>query len=150
MFYIRYKGGTLPDPWRGTCTRVFDGDTITVLHDGIPRVIRLYGCDAPENGQTGSSLARHFLRALALRQPCKVTPLTLDRYGRIVARVTNHLGQNLSAELIAAGWAWHESRYCPHLLDFAQLQKEARADRRGIWGIGSHHFAPWVWRRRTA
>ena len=37
--------------WNGKVVGVSDGDTITVLHDGIAEKIRLYGIDCPEKRQ---------------------------------------------------------------------------------------------------
>lgn len=37
--------------WTGKVVGVTDGDTVTVLHDGVPQKVRLSGIDCPEKSQ---------------------------------------------------------------------------------------------------
>ena len=66
---------------------VSDGDTIKVLHDGVPKRIRLWGIDSPELKQPFSARARQFTGDLAFGQAVKVVVRNVDRYGRQVAEV---------------------------------------------------------------
>ncbi len=58
----------LPSKWKGKCTDVLDGDTISVLWRDCPITIRLYGIDAPEKRQPGYVDAFEALRTLVDRR----------------------------------------------------------------------------------
>ena len=56
----------------GKVVGVTDGDTITVLHDGVGEKIRLAGIDCPERGQAYGTRAKQFLSALVFRKTVRV------------------------------------------------------------------------------
>jgi endonuclease YncB( thermonuclease family) len=126
---------------------VIDGDTIEI-HG---KRIRLFGIDAPEDGQQCSRPDGNRWRcgqhaALALqdhigRRPVTCEQCDIDRYGRIVARCTL-AGEDMNAWLVANGWAAAYTRYSR---DYVRDEAEARAARRGIWS--GDFVVPWEWRR---
>jgi len=69
-----------------------------------------------------------------------------DRHGRLVARVLVD-GQDLSAQLLRAGLAWHYTDYS-HDAALAAAEREARQAKRGLWSE-ANAVPPWVWRRPT-
>jgi endonuclease YncB( thermonuclease family) len=71
-----------PAPFTGRVW-VVDGDTVKV---GKHRV-RLFGMDAPEMDQRGGAKAKSNLIRLAGGAEVRVEPLTMDCYGRVVAKV---------------------------------------------------------------
>jgi endonuclease YncB( thermonuclease family) len=131
---------------------IVDGDSIKIL--GIS--IRLHGIDAPEMTQdctaappTGPAKApvprataetwrcgleaKRALAHLIAKSDVACAPVTLDKYGRTVARcaVPGQAGPvDLNAEMVRQGYAWAFVRYSS---DYVEIEKEARAARRGIW-----------------
>lgn len=114
---------------------VLDGDTLEVVTTDRRRVrIRLEGIDCPERGEPFSNVARSFTRQLAFNKTVRVDVRDVDRYGRLVARVTSE-GKDLSLELVAAGLASHYTVFAfdPKL---EEAERRARAERRGMWAQG--------------
>lgn len=117
---------------------VLDGDTFEVVTTDRRRVrIRLEGIDCPERGEPFSNVARSFTRQLAFDRTVQVEVRDVDRYGRLVARVTSE-GKDLSQALVAAGLATHYTvfRFDPRL---EETERRARAERRGMWAQGLPH-----------
>ena len=75
---------------------VSDGDTISVMHDGRAEKIKLYGIDAPEEGQAFGNRAKQFVSTLAFGKDVKVEVRGQDRYGRTVADVIIRDGKIIS------------------------------------------------------
>lgn len=133
------------EEFRGRVVGVTDGDTITVLHDGRPKAIRLHGIDAPEKGQAFGTPAKQFTAGLAFGKTVVVHVRDLDRYGRTVGDVRLPDGRNLSQELVHAGYAWWFRRYSgDHRL--ATLEARARSEHLGLWA-DPNPVPPWEWRR---
>jgi endonuclease YncB( thermonuclease family) len=111
--------------------RVADGDTMDAIVSGESRPIRirLEGVDAPEQGEVFSREAVALLRTLTFDQIVRVTGRELDRYGRLVARVSAR-GRDASAALVGAGLACHAYAYDAAL---ARAESQARASSVGFW-----------------
>ena len=141
--WIRLVRRSRPRPFVGQAW-IVDGDTLDV---GQARV-RLFDIDAPELSQRGGYKARAHLIRLAGGREVSVSPVDVDCYGRIVARV--RCGEtDLSRRMVEDGFAramtaWH--------LDYTLSERRARRRRRGLWsddpngGIGD----PAAHRRATA
>jgi len=124
--------------------RVIDGDTIDL--DG--ERIRFFGVDAPEGRQSCGAehpgpQATHALQQLIGAAEVRCEGVDRDRYGRRVASCVAG-GVDLSAAMVRAGWAWNYTRYAGDR--YADEEREARENRRGVWAMACE--APWVWRRR--
>lgn len=139
--------------FQATVTAVHDGDTLTL--DTGQRV-RLWGIDCPEEQsrkwakQPGADEARDFVAAMAMWQVVEVEQKGRS-YDRIVAVVTLADGRNLSGELVAAGLAWVEPRYCKAKKvcgPWKDAEEAARAARKGLWGMGQP-VPPWEWRHQA-
>jgi len=137
--------------FQATVTAVHDGDTLTL--DTGQRV-RLWGVDAPETksrrwaAQPGADGARDALAAMTMMQIVEVEQKGRS-YDRIVAVVTLADGRNVSGELVAAGWAWVEPRYCKVKRicgPWREAEDRAKAAGKGIWGPGNP-VPPWEWRK---
>jgi len=113
---------------------VVDGDTIEI-HG---RLIRLYGIDAPEAGQTCSMNGRPYRcgeeAALALSDfigarlvACE--KCDIDSYERIVA-VCRVDGEDVGAWMVSQGWAL---AYSNSSSDYVDEELGARANKRGLW-----------------
>jgi len=112
---------------------VIDGDTVDVLPAGQKRRlrIRLEGIDAPERGEPFSVTATRSTRVLLFGQRARVEGRDVDRYGRLVARISVR-GNDASLELLKAGLACHYTQYSQDVL-LASTESEARRAGRGFW-----------------
>jgi endonuclease YncB( thermonuclease family) len=129
--------------------RLSDGDSFRL---GDQRY-RLNGIDAPElhqeckdekghNWSCGIQ-ARSELRRLIGTHPLECKAVTVDRFGRVVA--TCHAGgRDLSEEMVRSGFATVFTRNGV-ASPYERAQREARTEKRGIWG-GSFDI-PSDWRR---
>ncbi len=129
----------------GRVVGVSDGDTITVLHNGKGERIRLHGIDCPEKRQAFGNRAKQFTSNLVFGKTVTVQVLDRDRYGRTVGVVLLPDGRSLNHELVKAGFAWWYWRYTPDDETLAQLEREARAAKRGLWA-DAEPVPPWEWR----
>ena len=141
---------SLPSPcwaWTGKVIGVADGDTITVLHNGQPEKIRLWGIDCPEKRQDFGTKAKHVTSVLVFAKAVQVDPITTDRYRRTVALV--RVGDTVvNEELIRQGLARVFTRYCdrPICERWERVETEARDARRGVWSL-PNAIPPWEFRR---
>jgi len=112
-------------------TRIADGDTIELIPVGQTRPIRIrfLGVDAPEVGEVFSREATALVRTLLLNQRVDVNGYDVDRYGRLVARVS--IGsRDASLELVKAGLACYRFAVDSGL---AAAEAQARASGAGFW-----------------
>jgi len=129
---------------RAELLRVYDGDTILVLTDGIEEKIRLIGVDTPELGRGGvpaqpfARQATKFTRDLAgsgavtleLDRLCK----NRDVYDRLLRYVYLPDGRTLNAEIIREGYGFAYTRFPFERLDeFVRLENEACKAGAGLW-----------------
>lgn len=127
---------------------ISDGDTLKARcgPEGAQQMItvRLAEIDAPEKGQPFGARSREHLAEVCFQKSAEIRPLTTDRYGRTVARVSCD-GIDANSEQVRAGMAWAFTRY---LTDehIKQLEGEARSSRRGLWA-DTAPVSPWEWRR---
>lgn len=134
------------EQFTGTVVGLRGGDTLSVLRDGSPIIVRLYGIDTPGYTQPFSTTARQFTEALVLQQAITVVMRGTDQYRRLVGEVLLSDGRNLGHELLRAGLAWWAQRYTPRDTVLQQLESEARTAQRGLWGE-AHPVPPWQWRK---
>lgn len=139
-FVVLAQSGTAPrtlvgSMHRGHVRSVTDGDTLTaILSDGHAVVVRLEGIDAPERGAPFFNEARNALRTLLFDRDVSFVGTDVDRYGRLVARVTVD-GLDTSIAMISAGLACHYTRYSSDA-SLARAQVQARGGREGFWATG--------------
>lgn len=127
---------------------VGDGDSIRVLR-GMRRVeIRLASIDAPELQQMLGAECKSMLARRVLNQRVAVHPITTDRYGRTVAEIT--IGnENINRFMVRGGCAW---AYRAHLHDrqMIGLERLARSERKGVWGLpANQRIPPWRFRQNN-
>ncbi len=122
---------------------VVDGDTISLVNGDS---VRLIGIDTPEIGrdgqahQQGALAARHYLEdllRLEVKYPIVYGVERHDHFGRSLAHLFLPAGENVQALLLKQGLG--TSLTIPPNLGFLdcyqQLSRQARANRRGIWGL---------------
>jgi endonuclease YncB( thermonuclease family) len=132
----------------GRVVAVADGDTLTVQVEGrsAPVHIRLFGIDTPEGGQPYGAEARAALSELVAGRTLRLEERDVDAYGRIVARVFAG-DTDVNAELVREGAAWVYRKYTQDERLIA-LEREARAEKRGLWALpASERVPPWKWRK---
>ena len=108
--------------------------------------VRIGGIDAPEKAQPFGQRSRQALADLCHRETATIRSTTKDRYGRTVADVQCQ-GQDVGRSQVAAGLAWVFDRYSDGYEDLYPLQRDAKADRRGLWA-DPVPVAPWDWRQQ--
>jgi endonuclease YncB( thermonuclease family) len=129
-FSINHDAGELIS---GKVVKVLDGDTYDLLLEDMTTVrVRMDGIDAPESGMPFSNKAKQYLGELCKNQTVRISSDNKDRYGRIVSFSYLEDGRELSREMLKAGYAWHYKQYNKDR-ELAELEKEARAAKRGLW-----------------
>ena len=136
----------------GKVVGISDGDTLTLLvPDGASFKqikVRLGEIDTPESKQPYGTRARQTLSDLAYNQQARVVVQDTDRYGRTVGRV--YVGSvDVNAELVKQGAAWVYRQYLKDQSLLA-LEAEAKAAKRGLWGLPeTERCPPWDWRKKV-
>lgn len=127
-------------------TKVFDGDTLAFI-DGANREfkVRLTGIDAPERSQSYGAVSRKSLVELARGKVALIEYHKVDKYGRLVGRVSVD-GRDVAFEQLRRGMAWHRAHIpfdqsAQEAYVYGQAESEARARRLGIWR--EHPVPPW-------
>lgn len=131
---VRARVGTR---FEATIVSIVDGDTVHAVPLGSEETIRirLHGIDAPERGEPFSSAATRSTRVLLFDQRVSIDGRDVDRYGRLVARVSVR-GEDASTALLMAGLACHYAKYSSDVT-LANAEAEARRHGRGFWGRGT-------------
>ena len=106
--------------------------------------VRLNGIDCPEKRQAFGARAKQLTSELAFGKTVTVRPFGKDRYGRMLGDVVLPDGRVLNQELVAAGMAWHYTRYSKDET-LARLERRAREARVGLWSE-ARPVAPWEFR----
>ena len=128
----------------GKIVQVKDGDSM-VLRTGDDNVgVRTFGVDCPERGMPFSARAKTFTSGLVGNRDVTVVVHDVDRYGRVVGDVKLADGRSLGRELLREGLAWYYRRYANDP-DFAKLEADARAAKRGLWSE-PNPIPPWKFR----
>jgi micrococcal nuclease len=148
IFLITFLFTSYSYAFEGTVILITDGDTITVVHNGKPEKIRLYGIDTPESKQAFGTGAKNFTYTMVYRKSVNVEPVATDRYGRTVA-IVNVNEKCLNSELIRNGLAWVYDRYCKKDMcdKWQQLEETARQSKTGLW-LQDDPVEPWVYRKK--
>lgn len=151
-FLALLAGPLLAAEYAGRVVGVSDGDTLTLLvPDGVrfkQVKVRLGEIDTPESRQPYGERAKQALSDLAYNKQARVVVQDTDRYGRTVGRVFVD-ATDVNAEMIRQGAAWVYRQYLKDQSLLA-LEAEAKAAKRGLWGLPeTERCPPWDWRRGT-
>ena len=151
-FLAVLAGPLLAAEYSGKVVGVSDGDTLTLLvPDGASfkqLKVRLGEIDTPESKQPYGQRAKQALSDLAYNKQARVVVQDTDRYGRTVGRVYVG-GVDVNAELVKQGAAWVYRQYLKDQSLLA-LEAEAKAAKRGLWGLPeAERCPPWDWRKGT-
>jgi micrococcal nuclease len=130
---------TAPDgeggSWRSV--RVVDGDTLEVSGPGGEMTVRVIGVNTPESGECFGDEATEVLAGLVAGADLVLVEdrSDVDRFGRALRYVETAEGVDVGAELVAGGFAIAR-RYPPDDARadvYADLQREAQREQRGLW-----------------
>ena len=129
-------------------TRIVDGDTFRGLtSDSTGIVFRLYGIDAPEKNQAFADKSTQYLSDLIVGQTVGIkVQKKRDQYGRPVVWVYTSQGQDVGAEMLKAGLAWHSKQFDTSA-EYDNFETQARALKSGLWQE-VNPVAPWDFRAR--
>ena len=138
------------------CTRVTDGDTITVTQNGFKTTIRLVGIDAPEKsrkkhdpGQPFSQTSTKYLAGMVLNQNVDIVSYGNDRYGRTLGVVYVD-GKNVNLEMVKAGLAEvYRGKPAPGFDNgpYQNAECNAQSASIGMWSLGDNYISPKDWRK---
>jgi endonuclease YncB( thermonuclease family) len=143
--------------FHGRITGVVDGDTINVLIQAKQPIsvhqqirVRIAFIDAPEKGQAFGQRAKQATSELIFGKDAKIRPQTIDRYGRVVARVLVD-NRDAGLELLKQGLCWVYEKYIPQATidveaSYRAAQAVAQSDKLGLWQ-DPDPVPPWEWRK---
>ncbi len=147
IFLLAFSPVVFAADLNGRVVGISDGDTFTLLTSDKQQVkVRLAEIDAPESGQPYGNKSKQYLSGLVFGNDVRVAVQTTDRYGRTVG--TPYVGElDVCEEMVRVGAAWVYRQYVVDESLF-DVENDARAARRGIWGLPeSEQVEPWNWRR---
>jgi micrococcal nuclease len=126
---------------------VKDGDTVEVLYNKVPIIIRLEHIDSPEKKQPFGKKAKIFVSDLIFGKNVKIISKgKKDRWGRLIAVVETLDGKNVNKELVKNGLAMHFKKYSKDM-SYDKIEVEARKQKIGIWQQ-DQVIEPWNYRKR--
>ncbi|MDX1828751.1 MAG: thermonuclease family protein [Lutibacter sp.] len=134
-----------PEDFTAKVIGVKDGDTIEVLFNKVPIVIRLEHIDCPERKQPFGKKAKQFVSDYIFGKTVNVISNgKKDRWGRLIA-VIKFEGKNINKELVKNGLAMHFKKYSKDN-SYNLLEQKAKSDKIGIWSQ-QNVIAPWIFRK---
>lgn len=143
--FWQLQASAFAEEFNGRVVRVSDGDTITVLSEGVLHKIRLSGIDCPEKSQAFGQRAKEFTAEHSFAQDVKIISTGHDKYRRTIGEVILPDGQNLNNLLLANGYAWWYQKFS-HDQARHQLEDNARRLKLGLWA-DPQPSAPWDFRK---
>lgn len=126
---------------------VVDGDTFDGLtQDKIEIRFRIYGIDAPEKKQAFYDKSKKHLSELIYGKKVGVkVQKKRDGYGRPIVWVYSLEGQDVGAEMLKLGMAWHFKKY-DNSQEYSNYENLAKINRVGLWSDKTP-TAPWNYRK---
>lgn len=139
---------------RAVVVRAVDGDTLKVRLGGRLESVRVLGIDTPETHRPGTPVECGGPQASA--SMARLAPADThvvvepdagqdrrDRYGRLLGYVRLPDGRSAGAEQVRAGWAdsyVYDGHPVARYASLRRLEADARAARRGVWGLCGGQF----------
>jgi micrococcal nuclease len=123
---------------------VSDGDTVAVLMDGREEKVRMIGVDTPETvkpnspvecyGEAASNFLKSYLKNQTIRLESDPINQNRDRYDRLLRYVYMKDGTLVNKKIISDGYGFaYLSFPFTKAEEFANAQKDARMNNRGVW-----------------
>jgi micrococcal nuclease len=129
--------------YKGTITKVVDGDTYFFQTANGTLKVRSFGIDAPEGNQPFGKESRDFISKYMNRDAILVTH-GHDQYKRTLSTLFID-GQDINLLSVKGGYAWHYKRYFDDK-QYAVAQENARRNKLGLWNL-PNPIPPWNWRQ---
>lgn len=130
-------------------TEVLEGDIFVAqtVEDNTRTIkLRIWGIDAPEEGQPYFEEAKKFLIELIGDKNINVEILTTDNLNYEVGKVLTEGGDNVSEVMIREGYAWWDEENAREDLTLKNLCATAIREKKGLWADTSP-LAPWDYRK---
>jgi micrococcal nuclease len=108
--------------------------------------IKLYGIDAPEDGQPFYQEAKDILKKLIHKKKITAKIYSQDSDGTGMAVVFAN-GKNVNELMVKSGYAWVRRDLCDEAFcdDWIESEEEAKSQGKGLWSdLG--RIPPWVWK----
>lgn len=143
-----------PSWYEAVVTAVVDGDTIQIqfVDDPPPDCswnerVRFIGVNTPELYKVPADYYAREAREYTNRFYSKIVLIEFDsvsgirdRYGRLLAYVYNDINQMpINKQLIAGGYGYYYGDFAfnpEKMVEFKNAEQDARANQRGLWGLG--------------
>jgi endonuclease YncB( thermonuclease family) len=108
--------------------------------------IKLYGIDAPEDGQPFYQEARDVLRKIFYKKKITAKIYSKDSDGTDMAVVFAN-GKNVNELMVNSGYAWVRRDSCDESFcdDWVESEEEAKSQGKGLWSDPGR-IPPWVWK----
>jgi endonuclease YncB( thermonuclease family) len=108
--------------------------------------IKLYGIDAPEDGQPFYQEARDVLKKLLYKKKITAKISSKDSDGTDMAVVFANR-KNVNELMVKSGYAWVRRDSCDESFcdDWVESEEEAKSQGKGLWS-DSGRIPPWVWK----
>ncbi len=133
----------------GKVQEVIEGDLLVVKFEGSdePEKIRIYGIDAPEEGQNFYNESKKFLGDAINGKDVRLDILAEDNQGFKVAKVYVSDGEESIGKIIVKeGYAWWDEENAKEEAELKKLCAEAIREKKGLWSDSSP-LAPWDYRK---
>jgi micrococcal nuclease len=137
-------------------TRVYDGDTVLCVQDGVQIKVRLVGIDAPEishnkreAGQPYSQQSMKYLAGLVLNKTVEIKGYGNDQYNRVLGELFID-NKNINLEMIKTGLAEaYKGKAAKGFNTDSYIVSEAAAKKssKGMWTLGNKYISPSDWRK---
>lgn len=129
-----------------TVLSVSEGDLFTVDAQGKPVEVRLYGADAPEQGQGHFDESKQYVENQLKGKEVTIDSVTQEESGRPVVVVRAPDSPVLHEDLVAQGLAWFDSNNVPDNATLKRLNASAIVEGKGLFKDAAA-LAPWDFRK---
>ncbi|WP_417909428.1 thermonuclease family protein [Candidatus Electronema sp. PJ] len=108
--------------------------------------IKLYGLDAPEDGQPFYQQAKDMLKKHTYKKKITAKIYSQDSDGTDMAVVFTN-GKNVNELMVKSGHAWVRRDLCEEAFcdDWIESEEEAKSQGKGLWSDPGR-IPPWVWK----
>jgi len=131
----------------GKVTWIYNGDTFKLKTEQSTYKVKLFGIDAPEDGQNYADQSKETLAEMIEGKIVSVSQCSVDSHGRTVG-VVSVGSENINQQMLEKGMAWWARNLVPKNDLFSQLEETARTEKRGLWQDAAP-IAPWDWKAAT-
>ena len=122
---------------------VYEGDRVSIRHDGRTEIIKLKGVECPKLKQPYGKKAKQVMEAYVGTREVMVRDVQRDAEGRKVADIFLMDGRNVAYEMIKEGLAWAREGGVEDR-SFIDAEDLVRAAHKGLWA-DPDPVPPWKW-----